>query len=149
MHGMKWSGPIDFWRATDRRHPTPQRTHHKTRNVRLSFILMTPQLYINYRLKSVSHLPWRFLCFRCACPRVCVCACLPVCVHIFQQPARRHSTLTPSNTHVQIRQHLHRRPLRLHNQDAHHAPHLLLPRRRGVLGLFIPKVHGTISCLSV
>ncbi|GAB5036621.1 Hypothetical protein NocV09_04400080 [Nannochloropsis oceanica] len=28
------------------------------------FILMTPQLYINYRLKSVSHLPWRFLCFR-------------------------------------------------------------------------------------
>lgn len=31
----------------------------------LSFILMTPQLYINYRLKSVSHLPWRFLCFRC------------------------------------------------------------------------------------
>lgn len=28
------------------------------------FILMTPQLYINYRLKSVSHLPWRFLCYR-------------------------------------------------------------------------------------
>jgi hypothetical protein len=28
------------------------------------FILMTPQLFINHRLKSVSHLPWRFLCFR-------------------------------------------------------------------------------------
>jgi len=28
------------------------------------FILMTPQLFINYHLKSVSHLPWRFLCFR-------------------------------------------------------------------------------------
>ena len=23
------------------------------------FILMTPQLFINYRLKSVAHLPWR------------------------------------------------------------------------------------------
>ena len=28
------------------------------------FILMTPQLFINHHLKSVSHLPWRFLCFR-------------------------------------------------------------------------------------
>lgn len=28
------------------------------------FILMTPQLFINYKLKSVSHLPWRFLCYR-------------------------------------------------------------------------------------
>lgn len=28
------------------------------------FVLMTPQLYINYRLKSVAHLPWRFLCYR-------------------------------------------------------------------------------------
>ena len=28
------------------------------------FILMTPQLFINHHLKSVSHLPWKFLCFR-------------------------------------------------------------------------------------
>jgi hypothetical protein len=28
------------------------------------FIMMTPQLFINYRLKSVAHLPWRFLCYR-------------------------------------------------------------------------------------
>ena len=28
------------------------------------FILMTPQLFLNHQLKSVSHLPWRFLCFR-------------------------------------------------------------------------------------
>lgn len=28
------------------------------------FVLMTPQLYINYKLKSVAHLPWRFLCYR-------------------------------------------------------------------------------------
>ena len=28
------------------------------------FILMTPQLALNYSLKSVSHLPWKLLCFR-------------------------------------------------------------------------------------
>ena len=28
------------------------------------FILMTPQLFINHHLKSVSHLPWKFLCYR-------------------------------------------------------------------------------------
>ena len=25
---------------------------------------MTPQLYINYKLKSVGHLPWRMLAYR-------------------------------------------------------------------------------------
>lgn len=25
----------------------------------LGFVLMTPQLFINYKLKSVAHLPWR------------------------------------------------------------------------------------------
>ena len=28
------------------------------------FILMTPQLFINYKLKSVAHLPWRSLMYR-------------------------------------------------------------------------------------
>ncbi|OQS06676.1 cleft lip and palate transmembrane family protein [Thraustotheca clavata] len=28
------------------------------------FIMMTPQLFINYKLKSVAHLPWRFLIYR-------------------------------------------------------------------------------------
>lgn len=28
------------------------------------FILMTPQLALNYSLKSVSHLPWKLLCYR-------------------------------------------------------------------------------------
>lgn len=28
------------------------------------FVLMTPQLYINYRLKSVDHLPWKTLIYR-------------------------------------------------------------------------------------
>ncbi|KAJ8608494.1 hypothetical protein CTAYLR_005740 [Chrysophaeum taylorii] len=28
------------------------------------FILMTPQLALNYTLKSVSHLPWKLLCYR-------------------------------------------------------------------------------------
>lgn len=28
------------------------------------FILMTPQLFINYKLKSVAHLPWRMLTYK-------------------------------------------------------------------------------------
>ncbi|EEA05325.1 clptm1 family protein [Cryptosporidium muris RN66] len=28
------------------------------------FIMMTPQLYINYKLKSVDHLPWRYLIYK-------------------------------------------------------------------------------------
>lgn len=28
------------------------------------FINMTPQLYINYKLKSVAHLPWRTMIYR-------------------------------------------------------------------------------------
>ncbi|KDO26637.1 hypothetical protein SPRG_08041 [Saprolegnia parasitica CBS 223.65] len=28
------------------------------------FIMMTPQLFINYKLQSVAHLPWRFLIYR-------------------------------------------------------------------------------------
>lgn len=30
----------------------------------LGFVLMTPQLFLNYKLKSVAHLPWRVLCYR-------------------------------------------------------------------------------------
>ncbi|CAE8595891.1 unnamed protein product, partial [Polarella glacialis] len=28
------------------------------------FVMMTPQLYINYKLKSVEHLPWRALSYK-------------------------------------------------------------------------------------
>jgi len=28
------------------------------------FVLMTPQLFLNYKLKSVAHLPWKVLCYR-------------------------------------------------------------------------------------
>lgn len=28
------------------------------------FVLMCPQLFINHKLKSVAHLPWKLLCFR-------------------------------------------------------------------------------------
>eukprot|EP00471_Norrisiella_sphaerica_P013181 CAMPEP_0184502222 /NCGR_PEP_ID=MMETSP0113_2-20130426/49675_1 /TAXON_ID=91329 /ORGANISM="Norrisiella sphaerica, Strain BC52" /LENGTH=210 /DNA_ID=CAMNT_0026891285 /DNA_START=11 /DNA_END=643 /DNA_ORIENTATION=- len=30
----------------------------------IGFILMTPQLFINYKLKSVAHLPWRTLTYK-------------------------------------------------------------------------------------
>ena len=28
------------------------------------FIMMTPQLFINYKLKSVAHLPWRVFAYK-------------------------------------------------------------------------------------
>jgi hypothetical protein len=28
------------------------------------FIMMTPQLFINYKLKSVAHLPWRMMSYK-------------------------------------------------------------------------------------
>ena len=30
----------------------------------LGFVMMTPQLFLNYKLKSVAHLPWKVLGFR-------------------------------------------------------------------------------------
>ena len=30
----------------------------------VGFVLMTPQLFLNYKLKSVAHLPWRVLGYR-------------------------------------------------------------------------------------
>ena len=30
----------------------------------VGFITMTPQLFINYKLKSVAHLPWRMLTYK-------------------------------------------------------------------------------------
>ena len=31
---------------------------------KIGFIEMTPQLYINYKLKSVEHLPWRVMIYK-------------------------------------------------------------------------------------
>ena len=36
------------------------------------FIMMTPQLFINYKLKSVAHLPWRMLTYKALNTFVCV-----------------------------------------------------------------------------
>ena len=33
-------------------------------NVTKGFIMMTPQLFINYKLKSVAHLPWRMMTYK-------------------------------------------------------------------------------------
>lgn len=30
----------------------------------LGFVLMTPQLFLNWKMKSVAHLPWRVLCYK-------------------------------------------------------------------------------------
>ena len=33
-------------------------------NISSGFIMMTPQLFINYKLKSVAHLPWRMMTYK-------------------------------------------------------------------------------------
>lgn len=39
-------------------------TNHPTPSHLTGFIAMTPQLFINYKLKSVAHLPWRMLSYK-------------------------------------------------------------------------------------
>ena len=39
-------------------------THTHTHTHTTGFITMTPQLFINYKLKSVAHLPWRMLTYK-------------------------------------------------------------------------------------
>ena len=34
--------------------------------------MMTPQLFINYKLKSVAHLPWRMLTYKVPASRCCL-----------------------------------------------------------------------------
>ena len=85
---------------------------------------MTPQLFINYRLKSVAHLPWKFfMCALCTQPSCWLPSTpsnmrpdLPFC----------HSSPYTYASQVQSSQHFHRRPFRVHHQDANSAPHVLL-----------------------
>lgn len=51
------------------------------------FILMTPQLALNYTLKSVSHLPWKLLCFRFV--NTFIVRCLPFA---FSLPRRTYAS---------------------------------------------------------
>ena len=37
---------------------------HAHTHTHIGFITMTPQLFINYKLKSVAHLPWRMLTYK-------------------------------------------------------------------------------------
>ena len=37
---------------------------HESFTFFLGFIMMTPQLFINYKMKSVAHLPWRMMTYK-------------------------------------------------------------------------------------
>lgn len=37
---------------------------HESFTLFLGFIMMTPQLFINYKMKSVAHLPWRMMTYK-------------------------------------------------------------------------------------
>lgn len=43
---------------------TPSWAHGAPSIITAGFITMTPQLFINYKLKSVAHLPWRMLTYK-------------------------------------------------------------------------------------
>ena len=44
---------------------THAHTYHNNKHPHcVGFITMTPQLFINYKLKSVAHLPWRMLTYK-------------------------------------------------------------------------------------
>lgn len=43
---------------------TPSSAHGGPSVITAGFITMTPQLFINYKLKSVAHLPWRMLTYK-------------------------------------------------------------------------------------
>ena len=34
------------------------------RGLSFRFVVMTPQLFINYKLKSTAHLPWKAMCYK-------------------------------------------------------------------------------------
>ena len=96
------------------------------------FVLMTPQIFINYKLKSTAHMPWKvrrdalrrhtLLCARvcvCRAPRIAVTGCV----------VRGRWLLLFTDVYVQSAQHFHRRLVRVHHQDAHDASPLVLARR--------------------
>lgn len=51
-------------RSEVRGQDTPSSAHGCPLTTITGFITMTPQLFINYKLKSVAHLPWRMLTYK-------------------------------------------------------------------------------------
>ena len=89
------------------------------------FLMMVPSLYINYRLKV------RSLSLKTTTET------LPLRTN--HPPPERRPHARQSHD-LQSPQHLHRRPLRLHNQNAHAPPPRHPPRRRHLLRLPVPEL---------
>ena len=100
------------------------------------FLMMVPSLYINYRLKvrRLSSL------FPILIPPL---SFLHPPTHanppsfLLKSERRPHARQSHD---LQVPQHLHRRPLRLHHQDAHAPPPRHPARRRYFLRLFVPEL---------
>ncbi|KAG5458390.1 MAG: cleft lip and palate transmembrane protein 1-domain-containing protein [Olpidium bornovanus] len=65
------------------------------------FLRMTPQLFVNYKLKSVAHMPWRTMVYKVR-PTVCL---TPAILHSFTKleflhPARAFNLLQSLNTFI-------------------------------------------------
>mmetsp|Transcript_31854 Transcript_31854/g.83243 ORF Transcript_31854/g.83243 Transcript_31854/m.83243 type:complete len:358 (-) Transcript_31854:287-1360(-) len=70
--------------------------------------------------------------------RVHVWLCDDDATAVHQLQAQVDRTHAVEDIHVQVTQHLRRRPLRFHHRDAHDAPALVLARRCRLLGLLVP-----------
>lgn len=81
------------------------------------FAQQAPQLFINYKLKSTAHMPWKTLCYKVRKAKRSSPGAAP-------RPGRVRLTRAPRSPACRPpgAQHVHRRPVRLHHQDAHHAP---------------------------
>lgn len=62
LAGAEWRGE-GGWKRGQRRQGPDASTHGRP-FATAGFITMTPQLFINYKLKSVAHLPWRMLTYK-------------------------------------------------------------------------------------
>ena len=139
------------------------------------FIMMTPQLFINYKMKSVAHLPWRMMTYK-VCIDVVLCFHaemfhafgghqVPYCpfAHICKRnlsswpaaPIRmlnkavilqsQNSTSVKKTCYSSGFEHIHRRHFRVYHQDANVVSNRVPSRRRHLLHLSLSGLRGLLT----
>ncbi|XP_067586421.1 lipid scramblase CLPTM1L isoform X2 [Pseudorca crassidens] len=93
------------------------------------FLFMLPQLFVNYKMKSVAHLPWKAFTYK---NRLAVLGQAGTVI------ARLPGGAPGSRVRRAGLQHLHRRRVRLRHHHAHLPPAGLLQGRRGVSRVPVP-----------
>lgn len=101
---------------------------------RAGFITMTPQLFINYKLKSVAHLPWRMLTYKALNTFIDDLFAFVIKMPVMYRIGCLRDGEAPGRLGTRASDHLHLWP----REGA--LPHTICPRRRGVLYLPLPTV---------